>query len=192
MSFHMFYGENNISVNTRNMFQMLFVLGEKRHSRVRKLNQTAQRGLCVFEVCSHVLNFLVIGCYTINIPERYHMLKVFRVSFLFSYNKAIDKNLPIQDLFLHSVGHHSLSWLLSVQTYKLKWIPGQDKKTNRLRQIFSQRHKKNCLYKFSQIFLHGQFYKMDNQRQSLTADIKIQIPICCPCTFPIKAVTRSC
>ena len=95
MSFHMFYGENNISVNTRNTFQMLFVLGEKRHSSVRKLNQTAERGLCVFEVCSNVLNFLVIGCYTINIPETYHMFKVFRVSFLFSYNKAIDKNVPI-------------------------------------------------------------------------------------------------
>lgn len=167
MSFHMFYGENNISVNTRNTFQMLFVLGEKRHSRVRKLNQTAERGLCVFEVCSNVLNFLVIGCYTINIPETYHMFKVFRVSFLFSYKKAIDKNLPIQDLFLHSVGHHSLSWLLSAQIYKLKWIPRQDKKTNRLRQIFSQRHKKNCLYKFGQLFLNGQFYKMDNQRQPL-------------------------
>ena len=180
---------------------MLFVLGEKRHSRVRKLNQTAERGLCVFEVCSNVLNFLVIGCYTINIPETYHMFKVFRVSFLFSYKKAIDKNLPIQDLFLHSVGHHSLSWLLSAQIYKLKWIPGQDKKTNRLRYSPKGTRRIVCINLVNSFLMDNSIKWTINVSplcssvlsfNPLRADIKIQIPICCPCTFPIKTVARSC
>ena len=42
-SFHTFYDENDVSVNTRNTSQMSFVLGGKRHSTVRKLHQTEKK-----------------------------------------------------------------------------------------------------------------------------------------------------
>ena len=46
----------------------------------KKLNRKRQRSLVWgFEVCSHVLNFIVIGQHTINIPENLQVFTVFGV-----------------------------------------------------------------------------------------------------------------
>ena len=56
------------------------VLWEISQEGVRQLNRKQQRLLgCGFEVCSCVLNFIVIGQYTINIPEIFQVFAVFWV-----------------------------------------------------------------------------------------------------------------
>ena len=40
---------------------------------------TKQQAVCGFEVCLHILNFIVIGQYTINIPEIFQVFMVFWV-----------------------------------------------------------------------------------------------------------------
>ena len=58
--------ETHRTMNTRNIFEMLLSSEKKANKKV-----------CGFEVCSRVLNFIVIGHYTINGPEIFQVFTVF-------------------------------------------------------------------------------------------------------------------
>ena len=72
-----FTTETHKSVKTRNIYGMLSCCEEKANKALDYQTTNSNHKVCSFEVCSRVLNFTVIGNYTVKIPEIFQVFTVF-------------------------------------------------------------------------------------------------------------------
>ena len=94
----MHFSETHKTVNIRNIYGMLLHSKEKANKAQenKTANGNGNKFVIFIEICLHVLNFIVIGYYTINIPEIFQVFIVLSLT----VNVSIHYNFNAHIVFL--------------------------------------------------------------------------------------------